>query len=76
MGTKVKIDNAMVKRMEKKKMGRPTEAAKTVSVKVRLDEITEQELNYCAEMHNLSKSEVIRNGIHEMYEACKGDKEQ
>ena len=59
--------------MDKKKMGRPTDLVKTVSIKVRIDEATERELESCARILKISKSEVIRDGIHEMYQACKGD---
>lgn len=52
---------------EKKKMGRPTNNPKETMFRVRLDADTLQKLTFAAEQLKLSKSEVVRNGIHIVY---------
>ena len=51
-----------------KKMGRPTDNPKDISLKIRLDTGTAEKLQSCAEDLKGSKAEVIRRGIHRMYD--------
>lgn len=57
-----------LKRSEVKKMsprtGRPTDCRKDHDIKVRIDDITHNELlDYC-EKNRITKAEAIRQGIH------------
>lgn len=54
--------------MGNKKMGRPTDNPKDISLKVRLDKGTSQKLDECVKEFKVSKAEVIRRGVHKMYE--------
>lgn len=49
-------------------MGRPTDNPKDISLKIRLDTGTAEKLQSCAEDLKVSKAEVIRRGIHRMYD--------
>lgn len=51
--------------------GRPTDDPKTLMAKFRLSEEDIRRLEYCAEKTGLSKSEIIRQGIKEVYERLK-----
>ena len=51
-----------------KKMGRPTDNPKDISLKIRLDTGTAEKLQSCAADLKVSKAEVIRRGIHRMYD--------
>lgn len=53
--------------MEKKKMGRPTDAPKTNSMMVRLSNEEVHLLETCCQHTGLSKADVIRLGIREIY---------
>ena len=48
--------------------GRPTEDPKKERVGFRLSDDEIKMLDYCCEVFGLSKTEVIRHGIKEMYE--------
>lgn len=50
------------------RMGRPTDNPKNERVGFRLTEDESAMLDYCCEVLNLTKTEVIRQGIKEMYE--------
>lgn len=50
------------------RMGRPTDNPKSERVGFRLTEDESAMLEYCCEVLNLTKTEVIRRGIKEMYE--------
>lgn len=52
---------------EMRMKGRPTDAIKDTTVKVRLDDHTRKMLAYCVEAMNLSKSELIRLCIAKEY---------
>ena len=56
-----------------KRKGRPTENPKTIPVKFRLDYDTEQKLDACTESMQASKAEIIRKGIHKMYDVLHHD---
>lgn len=48
-----------------------TDNPKDYMLRVRLDEQTLSELDYCCKADNLSRSEVVRQGIHERYQNVK-----
>ncbi|MCQ1530904.1 ribbon-helix-helix domain-containing protein [Lutispora saccharofermentans] len=51
-----------------KKIGRPTDNPKDISLKVRLDNDTAKKLNECAKEINVSKAEIVRRGIHKFHD--------
>jgi predicted transcriptional regulator len=51
-----------------KKMGRPTDNPKNISLKVRLDNDTAKKLDECIEKANVSKAEIVRRGIHKVHD--------
>lgn len=51
--------------------GRPTTDPKTLSTRIRLSEEDVRLLEYCTEKTKLSKAEIIRQGIKEMYKKIK-----
>lgn len=51
-----------------KKMGRPTDNPKTISVKFKADEDTFSMLDECSKRLNLSRAEILRQGVLKMYE--------
>lgn len=53
---------------KKTKIGRPTENPKDFMFRVRLDDESLKKLNYLSEKQNISKSDVVRNGINIQYE--------
>ena len=53
--------------MGNKKMGRPTDNPKDISLKVRLDKETSEKLEDCIHILDVSKAEVIRRGIHKVH---------
>lgn len=52
-------------------MGRPTEDPKTYNTRIRMSEEDVRLLNICCEKTGLSKTDVIRRGIREVYEKVK-----
>ena len=50
-----------------KKMGRPTDNPKDISLKVRFDKDTAKKLDKCVEFLKVSKAEVMRRGVNEVY---------
>ncbi len=61
--------------MEEKetKMGRPTEAKKGITIKVRIDDETQNMIDYCTKKKKISKSEIVRLGIAKIYQEIKGE---
>lgn len=51
--------------------GRPTTDPKTLNTRIRLSEEDVARLNYCAEKTGLTKAEIIRQGIKEVYDRVK-----
>lgn len=49
-------------------MGRPTDNPKNVSVKFQADDETFRKLKECSKKMNVSRAEVIRQGIHKVYD--------
>ncbi len=52
-----------------KKMGRPTDTPKDISLKVRLDKASSEKLDECIRILEVSKAEVVRQGIHNVHDA-------
>ena len=48
-------------------MGRPTDNPKNISLKVRLDEDTSKKLDECVRVLEVSKAEVMRQGVNKVY---------
>lgn len=53
--------------MGNKKMGRPTDNPKNISLKVLLDDDTSKKLEKCSEVLKVSKAEIMRRGVDEIY---------
>lgn len=51
--------------------GRPTESPKTLSTRVRMSEEDIERLEFCCKKTGLTKADVIRLGIKEVYEKTK-----
>lgn len=51
--------------------GRPTNDPKTLNTRIRLSEDDVKRLEYCAKQTGFTKSEIIRQGIKEVYEKIK-----
>ena len=54
--------------MSAKKMGRPTDNPKDISLRIRINSTTDEKLNVCSEKLNVTKSEVIRQGVDRIYD--------
>ena len=52
-------------------MGRPTDNPKKSRLELRLSDIETQMLEYCVEKTGLSKAEIVRQGISEVYNKTK-----
>ncbi len=48
--------------------GRPTDDPKQSTIKFRISDEDMKKLEYCVEKTGLSKSEILRQGIKEVYE--------
>lgn len=57
--------------MGNKKLGRPTDKPKDISLKIRLDKETAEKLDKCIEVLNISKAEALRRGVHKVYDDLK-----
>ena len=53
--------------MGNKKMGRPTDNPKDISLKVRLDKDTAEKLDECVRILGVSKAEVVRQGAWKVH---------
>lgn len=51
--------------------GRPTDDPKNLNTRIRLSEEDVQRLDYCVETTGMKKSEIIRQGIKEVYDRLK-----
>ncbi len=49
-------------------MGRPTDNPKNISLKVRLDSGTSEKLEECAQILEVSKAEIVRQGVHRIHD--------
>lgn len=57
--------------MEAKKMGRPTDNPKDITMKIRFDKETFGMLKECSEQMNLSRAEIVRRGVRKMHDGLK-----
>lgn len=57
--------------VEKKKMGRPTTSPKTYRESFRLSESDMEKIRFCMEKTGMSKTDIIRKGIDEVYKKIK-----
>ena len=57
--------------MGNKKLGRPTDNPKDIVLKIRLDKDTSKKLEECSEKMEVSKAEVVRQGIHRIHDGLK-----
>ena len=57
--------------MGEKKLGRPTDNPKNIMVKFRADEDAFQKLKECSDAMQVSQAEVLRQGVHKMYDGLK-----
>ena len=48
--------------------GRPTDDPKRHDTRIRMSDREVEMLNYCCEVYGLTKAEVIRQGVKELYE--------
>lgn len=54
--------------MGAKKMGRPTDSPKDITMKIRFDKETSEQLAECSEQMEISKAEVVRRGVRKMHD--------
>lgn len=57
--------------MAAKKMGRPTDNPKDITMKLRFDKGSAEKLQECSEKMGISKAEVVRRGVGKMYDDLK-----
>lgn len=60
-----------VRKVEKKKMGRPTDAPKSYRESFRLSEEDMSKIRFCMEKTGMSKTDIIRAGIDAIYQKIK-----
>lgn len=58
---------------KEKKIGRPTEAKKDITIKVRIDGETLKKIDFCVKRSQMSKSDIVRLGITKVYQEMEGD---
>lgn len=54
--------------MGAKKLGRPTDNPKNITMKIRFDQDTFDKLEECSKVINVSRAEVVRRGVQKMHE--------
>ena len=54
--------------MAAKKMGRPTDSPKDITMKIRFDKDSSEKLQVCSEQMEISRAEVVRRGVKRMYD--------
>ena len=54
--------------MAAKKMGRPTDNPKDITMKIRFDKGTSEKLKECSEKMEISRAEVVRRGVKKMHD--------
>ena len=55
--------------MATKKMGRPTDSPKVISLKLRFDKETYEKLEKCSERMGVTRAELIRRCVRSLYDA-------
>lgn len=61
--------------MNPPRTGRPTNDPKTVSVRIRLSESDQMKLEYCSGTTGKTKAEIIREGIDNVYNELRKQKQ-
>ena len=57
--------------MAAKKMGRPTDNPKEITMKIRFDQDSFEKMEKCSEEMKISRAEVVRRGVHKVYDDLK-----
>lgn len=57
--------------MAAKKLGRPTDNPKDITMKLRFDKDTYQMLSECSEQMGVSRAEIVRRGVRKMRDDLK-----
>ena len=57
--------------MGTKKMGRPTDNPKNISIKFKADDETVQKLKECSQEMEVSQAEILRRGVHRIHDDLK-----
>lgn len=57
--------------MSTKKIGRPTDSPKDISLRIRIDSQTDEKLKECSELLKITKSDVVRQGIDRIHDDLK-----
>ncbi|WP_101696946.1 CopG family transcriptional regulator [Clostridium minihomine] len=57
--------------MAAKKLGRPTDSPKDITMKIRFDKDTSEQLEKCSETMGVSRAEVVRRGVRKMFDDLK-----
>ena len=54
--------------MGAKKLGRPTDNPKDITMKIRLDKQTSEKLEKCSVKLEVSRAEVVRRGVNKIHD--------
>ena len=54
--------------MAAKKLGRPTDSPKDITMKIRFDKQTSEKLEECSEKLEVSRAEVVRRGVNKIHD--------
>lgn len=65
------MNKSEVRKIEDKRMGRPTNNPKNEELKVRISQEEKDKLEYCMKNTNKNKSEIVREGIDKVYKELK-----
>lgn len=65
------MNKSEVRKIENKKMGRPTNNPKNEELKIRISQEDKEKLDYCIKNTNKNKSEIVREGIDKVYNELK-----
>lgn len=65
------MNKSEVRKIEDKKIGRPTNNPKNEELKVRISQEEKDKLEYCMKNTNKNKSEIVREGIDKVYKELK-----
>ena len=57
--------------MAAKKLGRPTDSPKDITMKIRFDKQTSEKLEECSQKMEISRAEVVRRGVHKIHDDLK-----
>lgn len=65
------MNKSEVRKINSKKIGRPTNNPKNDELKIRISEEDKEKLEYCVSKTNKNKSEIVREGIDKVYNELK-----